>query len=86
MRVLGELWTGGGFTLALFQGWGVGSEVLLVQVRHDFSFRNKFLIVIGSDSRGGKCLLRGTNWFLTYSRLCLVFKSLIAKIVGKEFV
>ena len=28
----GELWTEGGFTLALFQGWGMGSEVLLGQV------------------------------------------------------
>ena len=25
-------------------------------------------------NRGGKCLLRGTNWFLIYSRLRLVFK------------
>jgi len=28
----GEVWTEGGFTLALFQGWVVGSEVLLEQV------------------------------------------------------
>jgi len=34
----GEVWTDDGFTLALFQGWGVGSEVLLEQVQHDFSF------------------------------------------------
>jgi len=27
-----EVWTKGGFTLALFQGWCVGSEVLLEQV------------------------------------------------------
>jgi len=35
----------GGFTLALFQGWGVGSEVLLEQVQLNFSFRNKFVIL-----------------------------------------
>jgi hypothetical protein len=28
----GEVWTEGGFTLALFQGWGMGSEELLEQV------------------------------------------------------
>ena len=32
----GELWTEGGFTLTLFQGWGVGSEVLLEQVQLNF--------------------------------------------------
>ena len=41
----GEVWTDGGFTLALFQGWGVGSEVLLEQVQLNFSFRNKFIIL-----------------------------------------
>jgi len=40
-----EVWTEGGFTLALFQGWGVGSEVLLEQVQLNFSFRNKFIIL-----------------------------------------
>jgi hypothetical protein len=39
------VWTEGGFTLALFQGWGVGSEILLEQVQLNFSFRNKFLIL-----------------------------------------
>ena len=43
---LGGIWTEGGFTLALFQGWGVGSEVLLEQVRLNFSFRNKFIIIL----------------------------------------
>jgi len=47
----------------------VGTEILLEQVQHDFSLRNKFVIIIGSDSRGGKCLPRGTDLFLTYSRL-----------------
>ena len=46
MRVLGSLWTEGGFTLALFQGWGVGSEVLLEQVQLNFNFRNKFTIIL----------------------------------------
>jgi hypothetical protein len=41
----GEVWTEGGFTLALFQGWGMGSEVLLEQVRLNFSFQNKFIIL-----------------------------------------
>ena len=39
----GEAWTEGGFTLALFQGWVVGSEVLLEQAQLNFSFRNKFI-------------------------------------------
>jgi hypothetical protein len=28
----GEVWTEGGFTLALFREWGMGSEELLKQV------------------------------------------------------
>jgi hypothetical protein len=42
----GEVWTEGGFTMALFQGWGVGSEVLFEQVQPNFSFRNKFIILL----------------------------------------
>ena len=42
----GEVWAEGGFTLALFQGWGVGSEVLWEQVQLTFSFRNKFIILL----------------------------------------
>jgi hypothetical protein len=38
----GEDWTEGGFTLALFQGWGMGSEELLEQEHLNFSFQNKF--------------------------------------------
>jgi hypothetical protein len=38
----GEVWTEGGFTLALFQGWGKGSEELLEQVQLK-SFWNKFI-------------------------------------------
>ena len=41
----GVVWTEGGFTLALFQGWGMGSEVLLEQVQLNFSFQNKFIIL-----------------------------------------
>ena len=41
----GEVWTEGGFTLALFQGWVVGSEVLLEQVQLNFNSRNKFTIL-----------------------------------------
>ena len=41
----GEVWIEGGFTLALFRGWGGGSEVLLEQLQLNFSFRNKFIIL-----------------------------------------
>ena len=39
-------WNEGGFTLALFQGWGMGREELLEQVQLNFSFRNKFIILL----------------------------------------
>jgi hypothetical protein len=39
-----EVWTEGGFILPMFQGWGVGSEVLLEQVQLNFSFQNKLII------------------------------------------
>jgi hypothetical protein len=55
-----------GFTLALFQGWGVGSEVLLEQVRLDFSFRKKLIILLPHG------LLEDSN---TFSKVC-VFESL----------
>ena len=41
----GEVLTECGFTLALFQECGVASEVLLEQVLHDFSVRNKLVIL-----------------------------------------
>jgi hypothetical protein len=41
----GEVWTGDGFTLALFQGWGMGSEVLLEKVQLNFTFQNKFIFL-----------------------------------------
>jgi hypothetical protein len=43
---LGCIWTEGGFTLALVQGYGAGSEVLLEQVQFNFSSPNKFIIVL----------------------------------------
>jgi hypothetical protein len=42
----GEVWTEGGFTIALFQGRVVRREVLLEQVQLNFSFRNKFTILL----------------------------------------
>ena len=42
----GEVWTEGGFTLALFPGWGMGSEVLLEQMQLSFSFRKTFIILL----------------------------------------
>ena len=62
----GEVWIKGGFTLALFQGWGGGNEVLLEQVQLNFSFWNKFIILL---PRG---LLVDDN---TFSKMC-VFKVL----------
>jgi len=62
----GEVWTEGGFTLALFQGCVVGSEVLLEQVQLNFSFRNKFTILLPCG-----CLVDNN----TFSKMC-VFKSL----------
>jgi hypothetical protein len=47
MRVLGRSGLSeDGFTRALFQGWGMGSDVLLEQAQLIFSFRNKFTIVL----------------------------------------
>jgi len=60
-----EDWTEGGFTLTLFQGWGMGSEEALEQVQLNFSFRNKFVILPCS-------LLVENN---TFSKMC-VFKTL----------
>jgi len=62
----GEVWTEGGFTLALFQGWGLGSEELLEQVQLNFSFRNKFINFL-------PCGHPVDN--NTFSKIC-VFKSL----------
>jgi hypothetical protein len=68
----GEVWTEGGFTLALFQGWGMGSEELLEQVQLNFSFRNKFIIL-------HPCGLLVENH--TFKKKC-VFKSLLGSREG----
>ena len=62
----GEVWTEGGFILTLYQGWDVRSEVLLEQVQHDFSFRNKFIFLL-------PCGLLVVN--NTFSKMC-IFKRL----------
>ena len=46
-----------------------------IRIDSDFCFIHHWLI--GFYNRGGKCLLRGTEWFLKYSRLRFVFKRLI---------
>ena len=61
----GVVWTEGGFTLAFFQGWGMGSEVLLEQVQLNFNFQNKFII-----HPCGRLVDNNT-----FSKMC-VFKSL----------
>jgi hypothetical protein len=58
----GEVCIEGGFTLALFQGWGVVSEVLMEQVDLNFSIRNKFIILLPCG------LLVDNN---TFSKMCL---------------
>jgi hypothetical protein len=62
----GEVWTEGGFNVALFQGWGMGIEVLLEQVQLNFIFQNNFAILLPCG------LLVDRN---TFSKMC-VFKSL----------
>jgi hypothetical protein len=63
---VGEVWSEGSFTLALFQSWGVRSKVLLEQVQLTFSFQNKFIILHPCG------FLVDDN---TFSKIC-VFKSL----------
>jgi hypothetical protein len=62
----GGVWTEGCFTLALFHGWGMESEVLLEQVQLNFNFWNKFTIFLPCG-----CLVDNN----TFSNMC-VFKSL----------
>jgi len=61
-----EVWTEGGFILALFQGWCMGREEVLEQAQLNFSFRNKFIILLPCG------FLLDSN---TFSKMC-VFKSL----------
>jgi len=61
-------------TLVLFQGWGVGTEVLLEQVQLNFSFRNKFILLLPCG------LLIDNN---TFSKIC-VFKSPMFKFWPEE--
>ena len=62
----GEVWTEGGFTLALFQECGMGSEELLERVQTNFSFRNKFITLL-------PCGHPADNH--TFSKIC-IFKGL----------
>jgi hypothetical protein len=45
----GEVWTDGGLIFVLFQGWGVGSEILLEQMQLNGSFQNNFTILLPCD-------------------------------------
>jgi len=47
----------------MFQGWSVGSEVLLEQVQLNFSFRNKFIILLPCG------LLVDSNTFLKMGKV-----------------
>ena len=50
--------------------------VFCTDIRTDSDFCFVHYKLIGFYNRGRKCLLRGTNWFLIYSRLHFVFKRL----------
>jgi hypothetical protein len=67
----GEVWTVGGFTLALFQGWTVGSEVLLKQVQLNFSFQNKFIILpcgrpVDNNTFSKMCVFKSRTGYTGY--------------------
>jgi len=62
----------GWFQSRLFQGWGVGSEVLLEQVQLNFSFRNKFIILLPCG------LLVDNN---TFSKMSFFKKVLLAALI-----
>jgi len=68
----GEVWTEGDFTLALFQGWGMGSEELLEQVQLNFSFRNKFITLlpcghpVDSNTFSKICVLKSLTDYTDY--------------------
>jgi len=52
--------------------------VFCTDLRINSNFLCKQHYLIGFYNRGGKRLLRSTNWFLIYSRLSSVFKRLIS--------
>jgi len=56
----------GWFHSCLFQGWGVGREVLLEEAQLNFSFRNKFIIFL-------PCGLLVDNY--TFSKMCVCVKA-----------
>jgi len=62
------IWTEGHFILVLVQGYGGGSEVLLEQSQLNFSFRNKFIIVlpcgllVDSNTFLNVCILKIYYW------------------------
>ena len=67
----GGIWTQGGFTFALFQGWDGWSEVLVEQVQLNFSYRYNFtillpygLLVDNIKSSIVKVLLASLIWWL----------------------
>jgi hypothetical protein len=68
----GEVWTEGGFTHALFQGWGMRSEELLEWVQINFSFQNKFIALllcdhpIDSNTFSKICIFKGLTGYTDY--------------------
>ena len=86
------VWTEGGFTLALFQGWGVGSEVLLEEVHLNFSFQNKFIIhlpcglLVDNNTFLKMCVFQCLNGYTDYgdyenrnARFLIIIKSKVTK-------
>jgi len=68
---VGEVWTEGGFTLALFQGWGMRSEVLLEQIQLNLSFQNKFIILpcgrlVDNNTFSKMCVLKSLTGYTDY--------------------
>jgi hypothetical protein len=75
---VGEVWTVGGLTLALFHVWGMGSEELLEQVPLNFSFRNKFIILLPCG------LLVENNVFQKCAFLKVLLSTLIMVVIKTE--
>jgi hypothetical protein len=62
----GEVWTEGGFTLAFFQGWGVGTEVLLEKVQLNFSFRNFIILLVDNNTFSKMCIFKSLTGYTGY--------------------